>query len=145
MSYHLAQFRDLIKRTLRDADLPRKPEAIDLLLGTSAQESHLGTYLRQTNGPALGAFQMEPVTFQWVQEWAEHRYQPRLIGGRRSQEMEWDLRLAIIAARLNYLSKPRSIPVTLEGQASYWKKYWNMYIGKGTISEYMANWRRYCV
>ena len=39
-------------------------EAENLLMGTAAQESALGEYIRQLgNGPALGIFQMEPETF----------------------------------------------------------------------------------
>ena len=44
-------------------------EAEDLLIGTAAQESHLGTYLRQLgDGPALGIFQMEPATHNDIHE-----------------------------------------------------------------------------
>ena len=71
MGYDRDQFEDLIKRVLRGQNLPRKQSAIDLLLGTAAQESAFGTYLRQVNGPALGAFQMEPATFKSVKAWAQ--------------------------------------------------------------------------
>lgn len=40
-------------------------EAIDLLMLTAAQESHLGKYIQQLgSGPARGIFQMEPKTLQ---------------------------------------------------------------------------------
>lgn len=38
--------------------------AANLLLGTAAQESHLGEYVAQINGPALGIYQMEPATYK---------------------------------------------------------------------------------
>lgn len=144
MSYHKGQFEDLIKRTLAADNLPRKQSAVDLLLGTAAQESAFGTYLRQANGPALGAFQMEPATFYTVKGWAEKRF-PLVLEGRYATELEYDLSLAILSARLNYLSKPDSIPESLQGQAAYWKRYWNTYLGKGTIEQYVRNWNKYVV
>ena len=36
--------------------------AVNLLLGTAAQESHMGTYLTQIKGPALSIYQIEPKT-----------------------------------------------------------------------------------
>ena len=142
MAYHRGQFEDLIKRTLAAANLPRKQSAIDLLLGTAAQESAFGTYLKQVNGPALGAFQMEPATFYTVKAWSVRRF-PLVLEGRYAPELEYDLSIAILSARLNYLSKPDSIPESLQGQAAYWKKYWNTYLGKGTIEQYVKNWQRY--
>lgn len=144
MAYHRGQFEDLIKRTLAAANLPRKQSAIDLLLGTAAQESAFGTYLKQVNGPALGVFQMEPATFYTVKAWAEKRF-PLILEGRCATELEYDLSIAILSARLNYLSKPDSIPESLQGQAAYWKRYWNTYLGKGTIEQYVRNWNKYVV
>lgn len=137
------QFEDLIVRVLRETNLPRKRSAIDLLLGTAAQESAFGTYLRQTRGPALGVFQMEPATFICTREFAHARF-PLVLEDRNPRELEWDLYLAIVSARINYLSKPGSIPDDIQGQAEYWKKYWNTSLGKGTVEQYMKNWRRYC-
>ena len=39
------------------------PSAVQLLLGTAAQESHMGHYLVQVRGPAIGMYQMEPNTY----------------------------------------------------------------------------------
>ncbi len=147
MSFYPAQFRDLIYRSLKAADLPRKDAAIDLLMGTAAHESLLGTYLKQTVGPALGVYQMEPATAEDVIEWTKEKYPglferlgydpPEIVA------MEYDLRFATIMARLNYLRMPGSIPETVVGQAGYWKKYWNTSLGKGTVAQYIKNWQRY--
>lgn len=43
--------------------------AVNLLLGTAAQESAFGTYLRQIGGgPARGVFQMAPATAKDIWE-----------------------------------------------------------------------------
>lgn len=71
------QLRDLIKRVLVALDL-HSESAENLLIGTAAQESALGEYIRQLgNGPALGIFQMEPATFKdIVQNYLQ--YKPEL-------------------------------------------------------------------
>lgn len=62
MSFNAKQFYELVDGTLRkfDSGIPYSPAATKLLLLTSAQESGLGTYIKQTVGPAQGVFQIEP-------------------------------------------------------------------------------------
>ena len=134
------QLKNLIERVLTEINL-NSPQAVDLLLGTCAQESAFGTYLRQTGGgPALGAFQIEPATFQDLRG----RYGVRFpIIGRYFEELEWDLRLSIIVSRVKYFSCPGPIPLTPEEQAAYYKKNYNTPAGSGTVEQYMENWRRY--
>ena len=58
----------IIRPTLQKINLWSEA-AENLLLGTAAQESLLGTYLKQNgNGPALGIYQMEPNTHKdiWI-------------------------------------------------------------------------------
>jgi len=66
MSFNVAQFKTLIERVLSELDPDlASPVAVKLLLGTAAQESRFGTFLHQLGGgPAKGAFQMEPATFE---------------------------------------------------------------------------------
>src|SRR6266478_1286657 len=47
--------------------------AEDLLLATCAQESRLGEYLHQENGPALGIYQIEPASLHDLWFWVQHR------------------------------------------------------------------------
>jgi hypothetical protein len=144
---HKGQLESLIRRVLAGAGLPRDQEHIDLLMETAAHESLLGYYLTQLGGgPAKGLFQMEPATFETVRKYAINT-QPYTVYkhllDRTADEMEWDHKLAILMARLNYLSKPGAIPTTRSGRAAYWKKYWNTYLGKGTIKDYMSSARKY--
>jgi hypothetical protein len=143
MGYDVKQFRDLIERTLTSfAPSMATKVAVDLLLGTAAQESAFGRYLRQLHGPAVGAFQMEPATFEWLQAKYSDRYPE--IDGRTPEEMEWDLRLAIIMARLRYRAVPLELPEgDVETLAAYWKRHYNTPLGRGTTEEYIANYRRF--
>lgn len=140
MSYDPHQFRDLTERTLQEIGMYSVP-ATQLLMGTAAQESGLGTYLRQITGPALGAFQIEPFTFDWLCLKYSSRY-PELAK-RYSEELEWDLRLGIIMCRMKYYSCPGIIPGNLVSQAHYWKKHYNTYLGSGKVEEYIANYKKY--
>jgi len=61
-----AQLRRHIIRPVLEALEPMIPysrAAENLLLGTAAQESHMGRYLKQIRGPARGIYQMEPGTY----------------------------------------------------------------------------------
>lgn len=141
MSFNSQQFRNLICETLAENNL-YSPEAVELLLGTAAQESGFGTYLRQIKGPALGVFQMEPATFQWMKEKFGRVYG---FQDRTAEDMVWDLKLAILLCRLRYLVVSEAIPKSgdLPAQARYWKKYYNTSAGKGTPAEYIANFQKY--
>lgn len=139
MSYNAAQFRDLIRRVLMEQAL-HSPEAEELLMGTAAVESDLGTYLRQVRGPALGVFQMEPETFRWLKQLYSSRLERR-----EPEEMEWDLRLSILAARLRYVIVPERLPDASDvpGLAAYWKRHYNTMAGSGTVEHYVRAYSRY--
>ena len=145
------QLRDLISLTLKKIDL-HSESAVELLLGTAAQESRLGEYIRQLrNGPALGIFQMEPDTFKDILD----RYllrKPELfekikavsgIDCYKVEYLEWNLVFAICMSRVFYLRIPEAIPADLTDQAAYWKKYYNTHLGKGTVQEYIDNYKLY--
>jgi len=138
---NLKQLRSLIRRTLVAYALSEKDSHIELLIGTAAQESRAGTYLKQLgNAPAVGIFQMEPGTFEWLKK----KYQKRFgLQDIRFEELEWNLKYSILFARLRYLVVPERIPDELEGWAYYWKKYYNTTFGKGTEEEFIRNYELY--
>lgn len=143
MSYNAQQFQDFIERTLEELDPAlNSPVAVKLLMGTAAQESHLGTYLRQVKGPAVGAFQIEKATFDDIRDRFKDKYP--VLAGREHWELEWDLRLGVIIARLKYRSDPQPLPADNIGEiAATWKRVYNTVMGSGTISEFVTNYRRY--
>lgn len=154
------QLRSLIDRTLRAIDL-YMPAASNLLMGTAAQESRLGTYLRQLGGgPALGIYQMEPRTHDdiWI-NYLAHR--PELkrkvsrylswshIGGSESffsEELEWNMAYATAMARVHYLRIPERLPADgdIDGLARYWKQHYNTPLGAGTEYEFVHNYWQFC-
>ena len=126
-------------------------EAEELILGTFAQESHLGYWLAQKNGPALGIGQMEPLTHDDCWRYLNIRNDIRETVGSVTgyavqpvhETLVWDLRYAAVMSRLRYWMIPESIPEGLDGQAEYWKNYYNTELGKGTVDEYIENFNRF--
>lgn len=124
MSYDKAQFQDLIERTLFSFNLSG-PAITRLLMMTAAHESKLGTYLKQVGGSALGTFQMERRTFEWLQAKYSSRFPS--LEDRKFSELEWDLRLAIVFARLRYLAVSEPLPspdAPDQAFARYWGKHY---------------------
>lgn len=136
--------QDLVERTLKEINL-YSPAAANLLLGTCAQESSFGTYIKQlgfdTGKGALGVFQMEHPTFDDLQR----RYGDKfpVIKSFTFGQMEWDLKAQIIMARIKYYSCPGPIPDDLNGQAKYYKKWYNTELGAATVEEYLTNYDKY--
>lgn len=142
------QLHDLICQVTAKLPCKTSEEAVNLLLGTAAQESGMGHYIRQLGqGPARGIFQMEPATERDI--WDNYlRFKQEIkqavidITGRSGPGpwLEWDLAYQIVMARLHYLRVKPPIPSDLEGQARYWKQYYNTVAGSGTVAEYLKNY-----
>lgn len=126
-----------------------------LLLGTCAQESGMGEYLHQVQGPALGVFQMEPATHTDI--WKNYlgynvKYSTKIIylmsDYDKSNPLDAlisNLAYATSMARIHYLRVKAPLPNAndLDGLAHYWKQYYNTPKGRGKVSEFKDNWNRY--
>lgn len=147
------QLRDLIDNTLLQAGW-HSEAAINLLMGTAAVESRCGTYIRQIKGPALGIFQMEPATFKSHLKWLYERgfkYSDKvfeicnIIKEDDPECLAYNLKAAILFARIHYLRVPEPLPQTIEGMAYYWKRYYNTYLGKGTEEKFIKAYKAYAL
>ena len=134
-------------------------EAVQLLAGTAAQESGMGTYLTQLEGPALGIFQIEPGTHKDIHEnFLRYRPQDRALILDSCQMgplpvttmpddacLIYNLYYATIMCRIIYLRSKISLPQfgDIEGQASCWKGNYNSQSGKGDTAAYMINYERF--
>jgi len=144
------QLKELVEKTLIAIDL-YSTDAVNLILGTIAQESAGGKYLRQLkSGIAIGICQMEPLTFNDNCEWLETK--PDLmkkiqwfcgIDKFKVTYLEWNLAFSIALCRVYYLRKPEKLPTDINGYARYWKKYYNTYLGAGTEDEFIKNYKKY--
>ena len=143
------QLRNLVNEVLLKMEL-HTPEAVELILGTIAQESAGGKYIRQITGPALGICQMEPATFKCIVN-NYIKYKPELgrvimfasgVSALKSEMLEYNLAFSIAMCRIHYLRVSEALPHDLEGYAKYWKQYYNTVHGKGTVEEFIANYNR---
>lgn len=143
---------EVIEPTLIFLDMD-SPAARKLLLGTAAQESHMGRWIKQIKGPALGIYQMEPATHDDI--WDNYlAYRPSLVakleqllcpGFSKVEQLKWNLAYATAMARIHYRRVPEPLPegVDPEPLGMYWKEYYNTFEGKGTLSEFNHNYERF--
>lgn len=149
------QLRELvIQPTLKALGMYSK-EAEDLVLGTACQESHCGEYIRQLGCKgqtgAFGIYQMELATARDIYD-NYLRYHPetyKIVEELRGPAMTitdalvLNLAYATAMCRIHYRRVKPAIPYTTDGQAEYWKKYYNTIKGKGTVNEYLTNYEKY--
>lgn len=193
------QLRELITHILKKYDL-HSDNAVELLMLTCVVESNLGHYIKQVDGsPALGIFQCEPNTYDWVQTKTMEKYEKwtnaldekckevacicldeylssakhiRTIRKSKEWKEYWkwrkiddkmllvlnsdterfefmcNLELQILSCRLVYWFKSASpIPSEhdIEGLAGYWKKYYNSYLGAGTVEGAIEKYNKYVI
>jgi len=148
------QLWDLMTRVILSFDNRMYSQAaINLMMGTSAQEMHLGVYLRQTGGgPGRGIFSMEKNTELDI--WKNYLVsrQPlvfklaEIAGGSYMSEfsLEGNIPYQIIMARLHYwrVKEPLADADDIEGHGRYWKKYFNTEAGKGTVEQFVENYKK---
>lgn len=125
------------------------PAAEELLVATCAQESHLGFYRKQVNGPALGIFQMEPATYRdiLVNYLVYHPILDAKIKAlapdRAVENLVTNDPLAIAMARVQYLRAPGGLPDPLDLNAiwTYYKAHYNTPMGAATKEQFYRNYK----
>jgi hypothetical protein len=141
----------LIATTLFEAPFPHPRRAFMQMLGIAAQESKL-RYLRQLNGgPARGLFQCEPKTERDLWKYIHARPDIAAVIEQRCNlkdpdvvHLECNLPYQVLLCRVYLLRIAEALPAELDvqGQARYWKKYYNTERGRGTVEEYIASYRQ---
>lgn len=136
--------------------------AVNLLLGTCAQETHMGEYLYQINGSAAGIYQIEEATHNDLYEnylqfnnsilekiikllinFIEPNFgmAPQFC----NENLIGNLYYSTAIARLLYYRHSEPLPNAndIEGLAKYWKKYYNTDLGNGTVEQFVDNYHRF--
>ena len=147
--FNLEQFIDLIVFPVLSELQLYSDVAEQLVLGTIAQESKLGTYLAQVRGPALGIGQMEKATHDDI---VEHFLKFNRVLRMRvlnaacvvdfdSRRLIYNLRYAVAFVRIQYYRVPAALPKNnVNSLARYWKQHYNTYKGRGTMAEFKRNY-----
>lgn len=133
------------------------PAAVNLLLGTCAQESDMGHFLKQVGGPALGLYQIEPATHKDIVD----RYLNKpgnaqlrnLVTAMTSRDtalgddsqLITNLRYATAICRIRYWYETEPMPAAddIKGLAAYWNDHYNGNPEVGTVEEFMDSYARY--
>ena len=148
------QLRELVVRPVLQELNMYSEAAENLVLGTAAQESLLGTFIKQyPTGPAMGIYQMEPATHGdiWDNYLAYNDELSSQVRGFASQhlftrnphnELVTNLFYSTAMCRLHYRRVKAPLPSAdnVEGLAHYWKQYYNTPKGKGRVIEFIDNY-----
>ena len=141
--------RNLIRETLTPLGL-YSVDAEELLCATCAQESLLGKYRRQVNGPAIGIFQDEPADFMDL--WSNYLSGTHLGDAiaalastqpPRPIELQNNDKFAIAICRAHYRRVPHPLPscTDLSGIWHYYKTYYNSVLGAATQEQFVQNYK----
>lgn len=125
--------------------VPYSSTAYYLVMGTIANESLLGTYLVQEDGPALGIGQIEPATLHDLLSRLSDRQQLALDSLSTSASPEHNvvanLPYAVAVTRLFYWHVPAPLPApTVTALFDYYKQYYNTAAGSATLAQWKQNW-----
>ena len=157
----VSQMRSLVDDTCsKMGEKYASPEAVDLVLATGIVESRY-EYIRQMgDGPARSFWQVEPASaVDNLMHYLKHR--KSLMGKcaeasmvdlkhwQNYDELVWaeilekNIAAGIIHCRLKYWRVPKKMPNTVEGQANYWKKYYNTEGGKGDPEHFIESVKKW--
>ncbi len=129
--------------------------SVTLMLGTAAQESDFGYYMRQhPRGPGRGPWQVEGTTHRDVWRYLRRSSNKPLldivagmsIGGSYSRipdeaELVYNLRYSCAIARIKFWMIPEALPEDLEGLGEYWDVYYNANPDHGTAEQWLEKYR----
>lgn len=148
--YAPQDLRDLIQKTLKPLGL-YSVDAEELLMATIAQESLLGKFRHQVNGPAIGIAQMEPEDFYdiWKNYLVYHGpLQDSIFALASTQpprpsEMQDNDAFAIAMCRVHYERAPGELPPAgnLAAIFAYYKQFYNTPEGAATQEQFFEHYK----
>ncbi len=129
-------------------------DAEELIIATLGQETLGGRYVRQIKGPALGIYQMEPMTYDSL--WAHYISQDealarRILNGCQylqrppSEHLVHNLKLATMMTRIFYrqIRDPLPKKEDIDGIWDYYKSWYNTKLGRATKDEFIKNYVKF--
>lgn len=146
------QVRDIVIKPVLKALNRYTPPFEELLIATMAHESLGGSYLKQIQGPALSAYQMEPSTHDSI--WNTYFVQHVQLGlnvlnicgmNRRpkAERLATDLLYATCMAVALYQWRRADVPSCTDIDKIYevYKKCWNTYAGDAHIEDFKIHYQ----
>lgn len=140
------KFKADVTEWLKEWDMYSE-SAVELLAMICAHESLGGKHRRQIGGgPALGVFQIEPLTHDsvWDNSDTIHKRAAKYGIKRDLSQLEHNDKYSVFVAR-HYLAMDRNpLPKNPQAMAEYCKSYWNR-TGKATAEKYLADYKAWKV
>ena len=127
----------------------------DLIIGTFAHESRFGDYIEQIKGPALGFWEMEPATYNDLQNYLVKLPETmcRIVNVCQitiphKELMVYNIRFACCMSIVKYMEAgifTRKYNMdSLNNLAIIYKTLYNSSLGKGTEQEFIDNYKTFC-
>ena len=157
----ISQMKSLVKEVCQSmGDKFASDDAIHLVMATGIVESRY-EYIRQMgDGPARSFWQVEAATaVDNLAHYLKHRKklmgkcaEASLVDLKHWQNLDeklWEeileknIAAGIVHCRLKYWRVPKKMPNSIEGQAEYWKKYYNTEGGKGDPEHFIEACKKY--
>lgn len=142
---------ELVKKVVRTFGGGHK--CVQALIGIACAETHLGRYPdSHPDKWGVGLTQFDQIGLDDVKARTRSKDKKRLYKNHgydldkvELADLANDPELAFCIARLKYKLRPEPIPADLDGQAHYWKRWYNSYDenAAGTPEKYIAEWERY--
>lgn len=147
---NLQHIREMVVRPALKHLLLWSPEAEELVMCTGMIESRFTHLTQVPKGPARGHWQMEKATFYDIRmsfERSRPETYDRLLQLSLSEidpfdQMLGNNYLGAAMCRLHYRRVKHPLPTTVKGMADYWKTYYNTYLGKGKVKDFIIQARR---
>lgn len=124
--------------------------AVELMMGTAAQETDLGFNLKQVGGPGLGIYSIEPATHKDVLRYLDRPDKTRLKAAvmsindtRDDLALVGDLYYSTAIARVRYWYVAEPMPEHIEQLAVYYKAHFNTIHGAATPQEFIDSYERF--
>lgn len=131
--------------------------AVTLMMGTAAQESDLGFYLKQhPTGPGKGPWSIEDTThadvWRYLSRPSNKVLREAVLSLARDQslnphpphsELIDNLSYSCAIARVKYWMVPETLPVDLPMLAVYWDRYFNGNPDHGTPEEFIESYEHF--
>jgi hypothetical protein len=140
---NIRQFREELLRPSLDEIQHYSEAAEELLVMTCAAETLGGTFIQQVGGPALGIYQMEPLTYEdiWSKYLSNNTSIVYMMLNKLNMPlkpspvvMKFNLKYATYMARIYYLRFKEPLPAhdDVMGLATYYYKYWATPLSKAS-------------
>ena len=147
-----------IRRACQSLSPSTVQDAIPLLSGTAATETHFGEYEDRSEGYGFGPWQFDRIRVVDIARYirtldrvhaivlAETGFDARFYDvDTICHILKFSPLLGAFFCRIGYMMKPEPLPSgsDIEAQGEYYKRHWNSSEGKGSVEKYVHDYKKF--